>query len=156
MKIGIGHLALRCFLVGFRDGIEKVNDLKGCTVQQVWMRLLSIKDPNFVYRDVLTMVTNIEKVDVKECLRYALTAQMLVIYLDKYTSYFNDLLTDYAEIMSSKDDWKHLAAGVIMRHIGQVVSNYLFEKKLTKAVIVLVYYVSTRTILMTEFQICSP
>lgn len=124
MKIGIAHLAFRNFVVGFPDAVERLVGGSKLTSQQLWSTLMSIDHKQFAYGDVLRLVTNFDKMEVNDFLRYALTAQMLAIYLDEYTDFFNNLSAKCLEIMDA-GDWKKFVAALLMRHMGQLVKAHI-------------------------------
>lgn len=124
MKIGIAHLAFRNFIVGFADSIERLDDVD-TTIDQILSKLTGLMDANFRYGNVLRLVTNFDKMEADDCLRYALTAQMLAIYLDECTDFFTHLPEKCRQIMSDKNAWKNYTATVLMRHMGQLVCHYL-------------------------------
>lgn len=120
MKLGIAHLSFRNFVVGFADAIERLDETES-TAEQVLEKLMTIIAPDFVYGDVLRLVTNFDKMDTSDCLRYALTAQLLAVYLDECTDFFTNLPQKCIKIMPKIDDWKKFTAAILMRHMGQLV-----------------------------------
>lgn len=123
MKIGIAHLAFRNFIIGFPDSIEQLDENE-TTIDQILDKLSSLTRTNFRYGNVLRLVTNFDKMEAADCLRYALTAQMLAIYLDECTDFFTHLPEKCTKIMRDKNDWKKYTAAVLMRHMGQLVCHY--------------------------------
>lgn len=121
MKIGIAHLSFRNFNVGFADAIERLAETEA-TVEDVLEKLTALVAPDFVYGDVLRLVTNFDKMETSDCLRYALTAQLLAVYLDECTDFFTNLPAKCTQIMPNLEDWKKFAAAVLMRHMGQLVN----------------------------------
>lgn len=120
-NIGIAHLAFRNFIIGFNDLIaffENVNEM--ITLKDL---LVKVNEMNGTYADVLKLVTNFSKMDSKDCLRYALTANMLTIYLDDFTYFFDNLPEVCKRIMPETDDWKLFAAALLMKHMGQLVCS---------------------------------
>lgn len=120
MKIGIAHLAFRNFIIGFFDSIQRLDDVE-TTIDQLLCKVTGLKDANFRYGNVLRLITNFDKMEAEDCLRYALTAQMLAIYLDEFTDFFINLPEKCKKIMSNKSAWKKYTAAVLMRHMGQLV-----------------------------------
>lgn len=124
MKIGIAHLAMRNLLVGFPSLLEKIKHIRATSVSNLWNEILSIKDPDFAYGEVLSLVTNFDKMNRVDCLRYILTAKMLSIYLAEHTSFGEQWNSaEYSSILQSKDEWHKLVASLLMRHMGQLVCN---------------------------------
>ncbi|XP_031622222.1 SET and MYND domain-containing protein 4-like [Contarinia nasturtii] len=121
MKIGIAHLSFRNFLVGFADAIERLDEIES-TPMQVFEKLSSINEPDFVYGDVLRLVTNFDKMDINDCLRYALTAELLAAYLDECTDFYTNLPAKCSKILATTE-WKKITAALLMRHMGQLVCN---------------------------------
>lgn len=122
MKIGIAHLAFRNFIIGFNDAVEKLNVTDHPTVQHVWTSLMSIEGNDFVYGEILRLVTNFDKMDVNDTLRYAITAKLLLVYLEQYTDFFDSLPLKCREILPNITDWKRIAAAILMKHMGQLVN----------------------------------
>lgn len=87
MKIGIAHLAFRNFIVGFADTVEKIDDTKS-NPKKLLSTLTSIDDKNFCYGNVLRLITNFDKMEPDDILRYALTSVMLTIYLGIHSMIF--------------------------------------------------------------------
>lgn len=90
----------------------------------LWDDVMSINDPDFAYGDVLALVTNFDKMNKTDRLRYALTAKLLTIYLTEYTTFFEQFnATAYEKVLRSKADWQLFVAGLLFRHLGQLVCN---------------------------------
>lgn len=51
------------------------------------------------------------------------TAQMLTIYLRERTTFFQDHITKDLDLLDKVSDWDHLVGALILRHMGQLVSN---------------------------------
>lgn len=119
MKIGIAHLSFRNFIIGFTHAIERLDESESTAVQ-VFEKLMTINEPNFVYGDVLRLVTNFDKMDPDDCLHYALTAELLAIYLDECTDFFKNLPEKCLKIMAV-NEWKKFTVAALMRHMGQLV-----------------------------------
>lgn len=126
-KIGIAHLAMRTLLVGVPSLMEKIKQLKPQNVSSVWHDMFSIADSDFTYGHVLSLVTHFTDspmpVDSVDCLRYALTAKMLTIYLFEHTSFYKKLISANTPGIMDKNDWHFMVASILMRHMGQLVSN---------------------------------
>lgn len=121
VKIGIAHLAFRNFIVGFFDAIELLDDVQVSSPEQILLTLVGMNKPNFVYGDVLKLVPNFDKMVANDTLRYALTAQLLAIYLEESTDFFTNLPAKCKLIMPNIAKWKKLTAAILMRHMGQLV-----------------------------------
>ncbi|KAJ6646168.1 SET and MYND domain-containing protein 4, partial [Pseudolycoriella hygida] len=126
-KVEIGHLSWRTFIVGFADAIERL-DTTESNPQQILETLEAIHESDFVYGDMLRLHTNIHKMDAYDCLQFALTAQLTVIYLDEWTDFFTNLPQKCTQIMPNIDDWKKFTAAVLLKHLGQVASNLLYTR----------------------------
>lgn len=121
MNVGIAHLAFRTFITGFDQSQQKFAKMKpNLTGSQVLFNLISY-DTNFVYRDVLKLITNFDKLNPKDLFTYCLTARMLVLYLDKYTTFFSEMSVTYLKIMPEKEDWKVYAMAMLFKHLGHMV-----------------------------------
>lgn len=124
MKIGIAHLAFRNFIVGFFELLEVLDELKTTTPDGIFKQLSEINMTKFAYADVMRLVTNFEKMDISDCLRYALTAQMLTVYLDEFTDFFKTLPHECIQIMPNVEDWKKLCSALLLKHMGQLVTMF--------------------------------
>lgn len=124
IKIGIAHLAMRNLLAGFPSLLERIKHLRASSISNLWTEILSINDPDFAYGEVLSLVTNFDKMNRMDCLRYILTAKMLSIYLAEHTSFGEQWISpEYCNILRSEDEWHKLVACLLMRHMGQLVCN---------------------------------
>lgn len=121
VKIGIAHLAFRNFIVGFFDCIEMLDDAEVSSPERILLTLVGMNEPTFVYGDVLRLVTNFDKMDTSDILRYALTAQLLATYLEDSTDFFTKIPEKCKRVMPNIAKWKKLTAAVLMRHMGQLV-----------------------------------
>lgn len=127
LKIGIAHLAFRNFIVGFFDSIDALNDdAEVSSPEHILQTLIGMDQPDFQYGDVLRLVTNFDKMDSADTLRYALTAQLLTVYLAEWTDFFMLLPAKCKRIMPNVVSWKRLTAAVLMKHMGQLVSGTFF------------------------------
>ncbi|KAG4071022.1 hypothetical protein HA402_001459 [Bradysia odoriphaga] len=122
-KLGIGYLAFRTFLVGFKDIVGILEKTKALTVDEVWNILALDWHKDFPYGYALRLLAPIDKVDVKMVLRFALTAQMLTIYLADYTNFLKDMPPVCFEILASIDDWKRVISALLMKHLLQTNVN---------------------------------
>lgn len=117
-SIGIAHLSFRTFVVGVQDALERLSgDVQRSSAADMVDKLLAVKDEQFTYASVLRLVTNFDKMSARDTLSYALTAYMLAVYLDEYTT----LRDKFAHLMESSMDWHVLSRVLIMKHIGQLV-----------------------------------
>lgn len=121
MKIGIAHLAFRNFIVGFFESLKVFEKMQSGTPDEILNQLNQIKSSDFAFGEVMKLVTNFERMDPADCIRYALTAQMLVVYLDEFTDFFKKLPKNCNRIMSNVEDWKKFSAALLMKHMGQLV-----------------------------------
>lgn len=130
LKIGIAHLAFRNFIIGFFDSIAALDgsDADLSSPEQILHTLIGINRSDFQYGDVLRLVTNFDKMDPNDILRYALTAQLLTIYLADCTDFFMLLPAKCKKIMPNVAKWKRLTAAILMKHMGQLVRDYLHTK----------------------------
>lgn len=129
LKIGIAHLAFRNFIIGFFDSIAALDDddTEVSSPEQILQKLIDLNRPDFQYGDVLRLVTNFDKMDPIDTLRYALTAQLLTIYLAECTDFFMLLPAKCKRIMPNVANWKRLAAAILMKHMGQLVREMIFS-----------------------------
>lgn len=126
IKLGVGYLAFRTFIVGFKDVVQML-EKKQSTVEEVWTTLMSDEHNDYPYGHVLRLISHVDKVPIKNVLQYTLTAQLMTIYLSEYTDFFSNLPNICGEIMSNVEDWKTLANTLMLRHMGQAVSFFLFN-----------------------------
>lgn len=127
VKIGIAHLAFRNFIIGFFDSIAVLDDAEVSSPEQILRTITGINRPEFQYGDVLRLVTNYDKMDPIDTLRYALTAQLLTIYLADCTDFFMLLPAKCKRIMPNVAKWKRLTAAILMKHMGQLVREIFYE-----------------------------
>lgn len=115
---------MRNLLVGFPSLMGRLKQLREATARDVWREIDSTNDANSAYGDVLSLVTNFDKMNRLDCLRYALTAKMLSLYLTEHTSFFQQLIAgEHGGILRSRQEWQTLVTGILMRHMGQLVCN---------------------------------
>lgn len=129
-KLGIGYLAFRTFITGFKEIIEMLEDIRESSVEDVWSTLMSDRHKEFAYGKILRLNSHIDKVKVDYVLRYALTAQLVTVYLEEYTDLFSNLPEICGKIMTNLDDWKTLVSTILLKHLGQAVS-IVYNFKLT-------------------------
>lgn len=122
-KIGIAQLSLRTFITGFGPAIELLSEEKTLSPVEVVLAMCKLDDAHFAYGEVLRLLTNFYKSENEDILSYALTAQMLVQYLDTCTDFFADLPPKCIRIMPNVNDWKMFSAAMILRHMGHLVTN---------------------------------
>lgn len=135
-SIGIAHLAMRTFLTGFKEMIEKLRkrqELK--TPEEIFIELayLSAEDRDFRYGQVFRLATNFDKMNRDDLKKYWMTAVMMTIYLRDFADFFRTL-PKFAYKMMPMNDWEYLVGALIMRHMGQLVCNghAISELKLLK------------------------
>lgn len=117
-SIGIAHLSFRTFVVGVQDALERLaGDVQRSSAADMVNKLMAVNDKQFTYASVLGLVTNFDKMSARDTLSYALTAFMLAVYLDEYTT----LGDQFMHLMESSMDWDVLSRALIMKHIGQLV-----------------------------------
>uniref|UniRef100_A0A182LUB5 Protein-lysine N-methyltransferase SMYD4 n=1 Tax=Anopheles culicifacies TaxID=139723 RepID=A0A182LUB5_9DIPT len=121
--IGIAHLGIRCLLDGFGTIRNELFKAKRATV--CYKRLIeaaSGEENAFgPYGRVLRLVTNFEKMDQEDVLRYAMVSLMLAIYLTVRTDFVSELGLPHGFMPES--ELVVFLAAIIMRHIGQLVCN---------------------------------
>lgn len=123
--VGIVHFALRLVIDG---GIFTVlDDLKlehNTSTLDVWQQLSKggsvWNNQNKPYAETLRMISHLDKNPKKEIKWFALASHLLVAYLKLYTTYFDDL---NAKATSKSVDWGLLTGSLILRHIGQLITN---------------------------------
>ncbi|CAD7013462.1 SET and MYND domain-containing protein 4 isoform X2 [Ceratitis capitata] len=121
-QIGISHLALRILLEEFPQIspiLAHESDIKN-----VWKELttetshLNTKtEVNYVKS--LRLVSHFQKMSLSNKIWFAVIADLLAVYLKEYTPFFHN--TSKSKIKQS--DWESLISALILRHIGQSISN---------------------------------
>ncbi|XP_032527329.2 SET and MYND domain-containing protein 4-like [Danaus plexippus] len=128
--IGIAHLALRVLLISTNNGFppSPVSLPQPCTAGELF-RSYGLVDNIQIYKTgtdpfyrMFNLVTNFNKMDNTDYIQYALTATMLTLYLENFTSFF-DYLPSKMPCSMSESQLKLFAAAVILRSMGQLVCN---------------------------------
>uniref|UniRef100_A0A182PW12 Protein-lysine N-methyltransferase SMYD4 n=1 Tax=Anopheles epiroticus TaxID=199890 RepID=A0A182PW12_9DIPT len=119
-RIGIAHLGLRSFLDGFGTIYEEMAKAKTATE---FYRLLMADTSEEVnrfsdYGRVLRLVTNFDKMDLKDRLRYSLAGLMLTVYLQEFTPFATE-----KHFVMSPAELLVCCGTLITHHIGQLVCN---------------------------------
>ncbi|CRL00934.1 CLUMA_CG014458, isoform A [Clunio marinus] len=143
-EIGIAHLSIRCLLVGFPSLLKKIQSFDHKEYknkpEKIFKRILQIcneEHQNYFessensnndfhdYAKVIGLVPNLFHCGTfpTKNMPYAVTAQMLTIYLRDRTSFFQDHITKEINILEKNSDWDLVVGALIMRHMGQLVSN---------------------------------
>ncbi|CAK1588395.1 unnamed protein product [Parnassius mnemosyne] len=128
--IGIAHLALRVLLLSASEGFPAVPgptpepttaaELFRGYAQVDNIQIYKQESPPF-YR-MFNLVTNFDKMNNNDYIQYALTATMLTIYLEHFTTFFEYLPSKVPYRLSSSQ-LQLFAAAVILRSLGQLVCN---------------------------------
>lgn len=122
--IGIAHLSFRTFIVGIQDSLKRLSaNVERLNTSDMVKKLMALQDEQFTYANVLKLITNFDKMIVRDTLSYALTAYMLAVYLDEYTT----LPHKFEHLMESSKDWNMLSRVLIMKHIGQLVLHIIVD-----------------------------
>ncbi|XP_037299958.1 SET and MYND domain-containing protein 4 [Manduca sexta] len=128
--VGIAHLALRVLLVSASDGFPKVptTEPEPRTAEQLfnsYSRVDSVQiykhDTPAFYR-MFNLVTNFDKMNNADYIQYALTATMLTLYLERFTSFF-EYMSGRVPYSMSASQLRLFAAAVVLRSLGQLVCN---------------------------------
>uniref|UniRef100_A0A182KF07 Protein-lysine N-methyltransferase SMYD4 n=1 Tax=Anopheles christyi TaxID=43041 RepID=A0A182KF07_9DIPT len=121
-RIGIAHLGLRCLLDGFGTISEEIATAKDATVCYERLMEATREEPNPFshYGRVLRLVTNFEKMERNDRLRYALAGLMLTIYLHECTPFAAGVKRNS---VMSPSELLVCCGALITRHIGQLVCN---------------------------------
>lgn len=161
-EIGIAHLSVRCFLVGFPALLQKLQTLDRAEFKnkpgKIFQRMVQVCSDDYQnyfalsdgaedefrnYARVIGLLPNLFRGDSfpLKNLPYALvsppcftsitrfilasfqTAQMLSVYLRDRTTFFHDHITKEANLLEKNSDWDLLVGALILRHMGQLVSN---------------------------------
>lgn len=136
INVGIAHLAFRTFIIGFYQSQRKfAKMMQNLQPSQVVANLIS-HGTNFVYRDILKLVTNFDKMNARDLFMYCSTARMLVLYLEKYTTFFSEMPASCLKIMPQIEDWKRYAMALLLKHLGHMVM-YNYPRSIIIIVIVI-------------------
>ncbi|XP_061401682.1 SET and MYND domain-containing protein 4 [Musca vetustissima] len=118
---GIAHLALRTIL---DDGLFTiVDELKSKTTDaEIWQSLTKggdiYENSLKLYAESLRMISNLDIMTIMDIKWFALISYLLVVYLKHYTKFFDELKEH-----NSKCNWELLVGTLILRHVGQLISN---------------------------------
>ncbi|CAF4743987.1 unnamed protein product [Pieris macdunnoughi] len=123
--IGIAHLALRVLLISQYHGLPTPISLAKPTAYELFKSYSQVdkidiyraETPDF-YR-MFNLVTNFDKMNNSDYVQYAVTATMLILYLERYTSFFE---TFESGPLSDRER-KMFAAAFMLRCMGQLVCN---------------------------------
>uniref|UniRef100_A0A336MCZ5 Protein-lysine N-methyltransferase SMYD4 n=1 Tax=Culicoides sonorensis TaxID=179676 RepID=A0A336MCZ5_CULSO len=121
-EIGIAFLAFRTFLEGF-DQIKMELDLKlneKREIEEIMKEIIEMEfDPyKDQYKLLLSLQTHFENMNQGDLNTFAITANILTLYLKTETSFFQD-----KDLHENENSWEILISSLIFRHIGQMVCN---------------------------------
>jgi hypothetical protein len=90
--IGIAHLGLRTFLVGFEKSLPKLNSKSYDTALQLFKAMEKVSEryhKSFQYGEVFRLVTNFDKMNPQDFLQYAMVGiTKIKIIQSTFTSSF--------------------------------------------------------------------
>ena len=118
--LGISHLSIRTVLSGI-DSLITTLWKEGMVLPLQWNEILkhaNIDNTNFVYGQVLALVTNLDKMNEDDLYCYSLTAIILVMYLKYCTSFFKQTCFEFVDNM---EHFEVIIGSLLLRHMGQVV-----------------------------------
>uniref|UniRef100_A0A0A1XT41 SET and MYND domain-containing protein 4 n=1 Tax=Zeugodacus cucurbitae TaxID=28588 RepID=A0A0A1XT41_ZEUCU len=121
-QIGISHLALRVVLEDLPEILPLVSQEND--IDKLWQSLSKPEDllcnkTGANYIQTLQMVTHLQKMTLPNKIWFALVADLLVVYLKDYTSFF--AITKKTKL--EQCDWETIVSALIFRHIGQFIVN---------------------------------
>ncbi|XP_045542134.1 SET and MYND domain-containing protein 4-like [Papilio machaon] len=128
--IGIAHLALRVLLLSTSQGFPMVpqQSTKPTTALELFKCYSDVDDIQ-IYKEgtpafyrMFNLVTNFDKMNNNDYIQYALTATMLTIYLEHFTTFF-EYLPSRVPYALSGEQLQLFAAAIILRSLGQLVCN---------------------------------
>ncbi|XP_028163407.1 SET and MYND domain-containing protein 4-like isoform X1 [Ostrinia furnacalis] len=128
--IGIAHLALRVLLITASEGFPRVPNptdqpSSAAELFQAYSRIDDIqiykKDTPAFYR-MFNLVTNFDKMNNTDYIQYALTATMLTLYLERWTTFFDELPSRLPHALPARQ-LRVFAAALLLRALGQLVCN---------------------------------
>ncbi|CAH2035607.1 unnamed protein product, partial [Iphiclides podalirius] len=128
--IGIAHLALRVLLLSANEGFPRIprafpEPKSAAELFQGYAKVDNIhiykQDTPPFYR-MFNLVTNFDKMNNNDYIQYALTATMLINYLEHFTTFF-DYLPSKVPYRLSGGQLRLFAGALILRSLGQLVCN---------------------------------
>ncbi|XP_045458387.1 SET and MYND domain-containing protein 4-like [Melitaea cinxia] len=128
--IGIAHLALRVLIISANDGFPMPPRrlAKPCTAADLFKSYAQVDNIKIYDKDtppffrMFNLVTNFDKMNNMDYIQYALTATMLTLYLEKFTSFF-EYLPSKVPCALSPGELRLFAAAIVLRSLGQLVCN---------------------------------
>ncbi|XP_072930927.1 SET and MYND domain-containing protein 4-like [Epargyreus clarus] len=128
--IGIAHLALRVLLLTANEGFPALPCpvSNPATAADVFVSYSSVDNVHIYKTDappfyrMFNLVTNFDKMNNTDYTQYALTATMLTLYLEKFTSFFEFLPTRLPFTLADRQ-LRLFAAALMLRSLGQLVCN---------------------------------
>ncbi|XP_075169984.1 SET and MYND domain containing, class 4, member 1 [Haematobia irritans] len=120
-RVGIAHLALRTIL---DNGLFSIADLlrEKRTTDDMWKSVTDKGDiyenKTLPYAESLRMISHLKKMTAMDIEWFALVSFLMVVYLKNYTNFFISL-----ESYNSSCNWELLVSSLLLRHIGQLLSN---------------------------------
>ncbi|CAG4977747.1 unnamed protein product [Colias eurytheme] len=128
--IGIAHLALRVLLISAYNGFPAPpqrlpSSITASELFKGYGRVCNIQiyksdQPNF-YR-MFNLITNFDKMNNTDYIQYALTATMLTLYLERFTTFFESFRSKVPCTLS-ESELRLFAASIVLRSLGQLVCN---------------------------------
>ncbi|RVE49605.1 hypothetical protein evm_005737 [Chilo suppressalis] len=127
--IGIAHLALRVLLISASEGFPRApGDSEPTTASELFAAYTNVDNVHIYRRDtppfyrMFNLITNFDKMNNSDYIQYAVTATMLTLYLEHWTSFFEYLSTRIPHALSATHV-RLFAAGLLLRAMGQLVCN---------------------------------
>ncbi|XP_023940800.1 SET and MYND domain-containing protein 4 [Bicyclus anynana] len=128
--IGIAHLALRVLLISAHNGFPEPPRLlpKPSSAAELFRSYAQVDNIQIYKQDspsfyrMFNLVTNFDKMNRTDYVQYALTATMLTLYLENYTSFF-EYLPSKVPLSADTDEMRLFGAALLLRALGQLVCN---------------------------------
>lgn len=118
-NIGVGHLAFRMFTNGITEILPLASSKTNAN--DIWTEITTViaKRTDIRYSESLRMISHMDKLSSTDVIWFALMAELLVVYLKEFTSFF-DL---FKNLSADRSQWEQIACALILKHIGQLIVN---------------------------------
>ncbi|XP_023037935.1 SET and MYND domain-containing protein 4 [Drosophila willistoni] len=121
--LGVSHLAMRLVLTYLPEILTHFT--QDSNTLETWTKLLELNQKGHSkvdplrpqYATSLGMISHLNKVSPNELMYYALSANLLQVYLEKHTKFFEQFP------LNKRQDSKIIVSALILRHAGQLLVN---------------------------------
>ncbi|XP_068148140.1 SET and MYND domain-containing protein 4 [Drosophila tropicalis] len=121
--LGVSHLAIRLVLAYLTEILSHFT--QDSNIFQTWSQLMKLNQKGYNKIDVISpqyatslgMISHLNKVSPNELIYYALSANLLQVYLERHTKFFEQFPPN------TRQDSKIIVSALILRHAGQLLVN---------------------------------